>query len=94
MDAAIRAINWLAAYDIFSASGYSFPEPFLRIFHSSLWDHARFIWRHQEWDPVLRNNHYLADLTGLIVIAAHFPHQPKDAALVAGFNPTAHPGNS
>ncbi len=26
MDAAIRAINWLAAYDIFSASGYNFPD--------------------------------------------------------------------
>ncbi|MBG0788793.1 MAG: alginate lyase family protein, partial [Anaerolineaceae bacterium] len=73
MDAAIRAINWLAAYDILTANGYSFPEPFLHYFQSSLWDHARFIWRHQEWDPVLRNNHYLADLSGLIVIAAHFP---------------------
>ncbi len=77
MDAAIRAINWLTAYDIFTTSGYNFPAPFLRIFQSSLWDHARFIWRHQEWDPVLRNNHYLADLTALIVIAAHFPTSRK-----------------
>lgn len=77
MDAAIRAINWLIAYDIFVSHGASFSKPFVKIFEASLWDHAKYIWQFQEWDPLLRNNHYLSDLTGLIVIAAHFPTSRK-----------------
>lgn len=73
MDVSIRAINWLAAYDLFMADGAEFPEPFLANFRSSLLDHGRFIFRFREWHPVLRNNHYLSDLVGLIVIAAHLP---------------------
>ncbi len=71
MDVAIRATNWLIAYDIFHSNGHTFPNEFEEVFQSSLMDHGRYIWFHPEWDPILRTNHYLSDLAGLIFISLH-----------------------
>jgi hypothetical protein len=76
MDVSIRAINWLVAYDIFAAGGADFTAPFLATFHANLLDHGRYIYQFREWHPVLRNNHYLSDLVGLLFIAAHMPPSP------------------
>lgn len=76
MDVSIRAINWLVAYDILTAGGADFTAPFKEMFQASLLDHARYIYQFREWHPVLRNNHYLSDLVGLLFIAAHLPPSP------------------
>ena len=73
MDVSIRAINWLVAYDLLIAGGADFAPSFLTAFKSSLMDHGRFIYQFREWHPVLRNNHYLSDLAGLIFITGHLP---------------------
>ncbi len=77
MDVAIRAVSWLVACDLFSARGFSFDAPFLRVFTASLMDHGRYIYRHLDWDSYFRGNHYFADLAGLIFIAAYQPESKK-----------------
>ncbi len=73
MDEAIRAVNWLVAYDLFKGLGAEFSPEFERVFIAGLRDHARHIRRHLEWTPFGRGNHYLADLTGLLFLAAYLP---------------------
>ncbi len=73
MDVAIRAANWLAAYDLFRASGAEFPERFTREFIRSIYEHGHHIATHLEWNPGLRGNHYLTNIAGLIFIAAYLP---------------------
>jgi hypothetical protein len=64
MDVAVRATNWVAALALWPAAA---DERVL----ASLLLHGRFIRTHLEWTPV-RGNHYLADVAGLLVIAALF----------------------
>ena len=73
MDVAIRVANWLIAYDLFRASGATFDEPFQRTLARSVQDHGKHIIENLEWDPTLRGNHYLADVTGLLSVAAWLP---------------------
>jgi hypothetical protein len=69
MDVAIRAANWLATLAVVAhdASSAAWFEPVL----ASLLLHARFVRRHLEWATV-RGNHYLADIVGLLALAALF----------------------
>ncbi len=73
MDVAIRAANWLVAYDLFRAAGAEFDEMFEGHFKSALLDHGRHIMANLEWDPRHRGNHYLANVVGLLFIAAYVP---------------------
>ncbi|NIW60788.1 MAG: heparinase, partial [Nitrospinaceae bacterium] len=73
MDVGIRAANWLAAYDLFRAQGATFDPDFNRVFKNSIHDHGRHIFHNLEWSPTLRSNHYLADIVGLLYIAAYLP---------------------
>jgi hypothetical protein len=70
MDVAIRAANWILAYNLHTAADYKFSSEFDNIFSASLKDHGRLIVEFMEWDPVWRANHYLADICGLAFIAA------------------------
>ena len=70
MDVAIRASNWLVAYDAFCAAGAGFDSEFEAIFARSILEHGRHIFGNLEWSPTLRGNHYLADIVGLLCVAA------------------------
>jgi len=70
MDVAIRAANWIVAYDLFIQSGAVFDPIFNRLLARSLFEHGLFLEQNLEWHPVVRGNHYLANIAGLIFIAA------------------------
>ncbi len=80
MDVAIRLINWLVTYDIFKSHSADFPTAFEATFQRSIFEHGKHIWNNLEWSPVLRGNHYLSDLAGLIFAAAYLPKQPATQA--------------
>jgi hypothetical protein len=72
MDVAIRVANWLVAYDLFRAGGVIFDDGFELVFRRSVLEHGRHIAANLEWSEV-RGNHYLADLAGLLFVAAYLP---------------------
>lgn len=71
MDAAIRVANWLVAYDLFHAYGVSFDEEFQRCLARSVYEHGLHIARTMRWDRAHPTNHYLADVVGMLFVAAH-----------------------
>ncbi len=83
MEVAIRAANWAVAADLFRASGAKFDEAFEDILARSLYEHGLHIECNLEWDPEVRGNHYLANVAGLLFIAAYLPRTPKTDAWLA-----------
>jgi hypothetical protein len=83
MDVAIRAVNLLVAYDLFRVYGADFDEEFNRLFLRSLYEHGRHIVTNLEWYPELRSNHYIANIVGLLFIAAYFPRTVETDAWLA-----------
>lgn len=73
MDVAIRAANITLAYDLLRSRGVSFDAAFMALLRRSLQEHGKHIIEHLEWSPSLRSNHYLANLAGLLFIAAYMP---------------------
>lgn len=73
MDVAIRAVNWLVAYDLFTSACVRLDNEFKRVLVASIWDHARHIVDNLEWNDELRGNHYLANVIGLLFISAYLP---------------------
>lgn len=69
MDVAIRAANWVAALSICAEEAKG--RPWLDEAVASLLLHGRFIRGHLEYGPV-RDNHYLANVAGLLPVAALF----------------------
>ncbi len=65
MDVAIRVVNWLWGYHFFKESP-CLTDEFLNAFYKSLLVHGRHIWRNLENRGGFTNNHYLADLVGLV----------------------------
>jgi Heparinase II/III-like protein/Heparinase II/III N-terminus len=83
MDVAIRAANWVVAADIFRACGADFDPEFAAVLTASLVDHGRHIVRHLEIFPEGRGNHYLADVAGLLFVAAALPRSRETDAWLA-----------
>lgn len=75
MDVGIRIANWLIAFDLFSAQGARFDPDFEKVLIRSVYEHGHHIRNHLEWDPYLRSNHYLANLAGLLFVAAYLDHE-------------------
>lgn len=73
MDVAIRAANLLVAYDLFVQSNGNciLDAEFKEIFSNSIYDHGKFIFNNLELNEIRPNNHYLADVAGLLFIAAY-----------------------
>ncbi len=83
MEAGIRVANWLLAYDMFRAQGIDFDAAFLEVFKRGVYEHALYIVNHLEWDIRVRNNHYLANVAGLLFAAAYLPGAPETDAWLA-----------
>ncbi|HSE59369.1 MAG TPA: alginate lyase family protein [Nitrospiraceae bacterium] len=73
MDVAIRAANWLIAYDLFRSLGATFDREFGRLFVRSLYEHGTHLIHNLEWSSEAVGNHYLANVVGLLFIAAYLP---------------------
>jgi len=73
MDVAIRVVNWLLAFDLFCAHGACFEIQFEFEFTRSVRSHGAHIFSNLEWHPVIRGNHYLADLGGLLFAGSYLP---------------------
>ena len=85
MDVAIRVVNWLLAFDLFRANGACFDIEFEHELARSVRAHGAHIFANLEWHPVIRGNHYLADLGGLLFAGAYLPADNEtDAWLVYG----------
>ena len=77
MDVAIRAANWLIAYDLFFSSGVKFDASFNKLFTRSIYEHGQHIANNLEWSVTARNNHYLANIVGLIFISCYLSNTPE-----------------
>jgi hypothetical protein len=76
MEAAIRAVNW--GWAIGTLEGWRPLDGELRIrVARSLQAHGRHIERNLEGSPLLRGNHYLADVLGLLALARMLPSDPR-----------------
>jgi len=71
MDVAIRVANWILGFYFFRGSR-AFTDEFLIKFLKSLLIHGRHIMANLE-NKGITNNHYLADLVGLIYLGIAFP---------------------
>lgn len=76
MDIGIRVANWLVSYDFFRAYGAEFDTEFETEFSRSIYQHGWHIIKNLEWSPHLRSNHYLANVVGLLFVAAYLPCTP------------------
>jgi hypothetical protein len=83
MDVAIRVANWLIAYDLFRSCCAKFDEGFERIFIRSVYEHGLHIINNLEWAEEHRNNHYLSDIIGLLIVAIYLPRTPEIDAWLA-----------
>ena len=83
MDVAIRAANWLLAYDIFRSAGAQFDEEFEHLFHRSIYEHGLHIVGNLESFYGIRANHYLANIAGLAFIAVHLESTTQTDAWLA-----------
>jgi uncharacterized heparinase superfamily protein len=78
MEIALRAVNWTWAIGTLEAWRPLDGELRARATRS-LQTHARHIALHLEGSPLLRSNHYLADVFGLLVLADALPADPLAA---------------
>ncbi|MCE5317096.1 MAG: heparinase II/III family protein [Parachlamydia sp.] len=83
MEVAIRAANWLIAYDLFCSDGVVFDQEFMSVFIRSIYDHGLHIVNNFEWLNKRRGNHYLANIAGLAFIATHLPSDKQIDAWLA-----------
>ena len=67
MDVAIRAINWLLAYNLFEGCEL-FNEEFKFTLLKSLFQHGCYIINNLERYDTFNSNHYLSDLVGLVFL--------------------------
>jgi len=71
MEVAIRASNWIVAFEVFKKSS-KIDAFFIKKFVKALYLHGYFIYSNLEYQESLTSNHYLADLCGLFYIGLFF----------------------
>lgn len=69
MDVGIRGVNLCLTLDILKSKGFSLPY---HLYEQFCFQHMLFVSRNLEWS-FRRNNHYLANVCSLIVMASYFP---------------------
>ncbi|OHC78123.1 MAG: hypothetical protein A3G18_08020 [Rhodospirillales bacterium RIFCSPLOWO2_12_FULL_58_28] len=77
MDVAIRAANLAMAMDLFTRHGADFSDDFRSEFSAGILSHGRFVAANLEWGGEVRANHFLADIVGLLFIAAYLESSPE-----------------
>lgn len=79
MDVGIRAANMVIAYDIFSQSSNDskLSDSFKNIFYDCLYEHCNFIHNNLEYSEKLTSNHYLANITGLLIASLYLKETPE-----------------
>ena len=85
MDIAIRAVNWIAGWQLMHDAWRDDPDQarFLERLAHSLWRHALHIRRNLEWNGPQnpkRSNHFVSDLVGLLAMGAVFRDTRKGRA--------------
>ncbi|MBF0187878.1 MAG: heparinase II/III family protein [Magnetococcales bacterium] len=91
MDVAIRAVTLIFTRELFRTAGALFSEDFEHILTSSIEDHLEFTYKELEYWQELRGNHYLANIAGIVIMAAALPQSPKsDARLAFGIRELIH----
>jgi hypothetical protein len=80
MDVALRTVNWIVAHDLFRAAGAEFAPEFRTLLTRSVWQHGHHVRRHLERVGPRRNNHYLADVVGLIFAGTWLQADPETEA--------------
>ncbi len=83
MDVAIRAANWVIAYNIFTAAGTQYDKDFEDVFMNSVYDHGKHIIGNLEWYNGHRGNHYLSNIAGLAFVAYLLPSTEETDAWLA-----------
>lgn len=85
MDVGIRAANLLVAYDIFKQldESHILDAAFERVFSNSIYEHGKHIANNLEWSPHLTSNHYLANVAGLLFIAAYISESEETLGWLA-----------
>ncbi len=73
MEVAIRAINWIATFDLIKES---LPQLFAQRVVTVLYQHMVYIEHHWEYYDSRTNNHYLANLVGYLYLAHFFADMP------------------
>lgn len=71
MDVAIRAVNWMYALNMIIESA-AMTDDFTNKVYRSLYQHGFFIYHHMEKGVPYSNNHYAADLAGLLYLSQLF----------------------
>ncbi len=77
MEVAIRGANLLVATDLFRAHGAEFDPAFLDEIAAAATAHGRHVVANLEWAEDFRGNHYLANVAGLLFLAAYLPRTPE-----------------
>lgn len=83
MDVAIRAANWVVAFALFRAAGAEFDTEFEQVFRRGVYEHGAHVMNHLEWAEHFRGNHYLANVVGVLFVAAGLPANPETDAWLA-----------
>lgn len=73
MEAGIRAVNWIIAYDILKQAGVDFDEDFKTTFFESIYNHYRFVIYNLEWSSGMRGNHYFTNVVCLLILSSYLP---------------------
>ena len=76
MEVAIRAVNWLWVIGTLEP-WHKLDASLRRTLTRSLQVHGRHIAANLEGSPLLRSNHYLANILGLLAIGAHLQGDPQ-----------------
>ena len=74
MDVAMRIANILLAYDLFIQAGYPFGKLISQIVSTTAVEHGRHIFQNLERSGDRRNNHYLANIVGLLFVCRYLPN--------------------
>ncbi|NQY10967.1 MAG: alginate lyase family protein [Flavobacteriales bacterium] len=79
MEVGIRAANLLLAYDLFTQMDTEdvLDSKFKAIFANSMYDHGSHLMANLEFKESITNNHYLANICGLLYISAHLEDYPN-----------------
>ncbi len=75
MEVAIRAVNWVVAFEFFKKSEH-IPQLFWQRFMCSLYDHLVYLERNWEVYDGRTSNHYLANLLGYFYLCWFFEELP------------------